>query len=204
MFRDAEFPRQFAYGITGGPEYATDLFTSPGGYEARQQHWAQSRGRWTVSFANRTAAEIAPLLHFFRAVAHGRAYSFRFHDATDSTFANPIATGDGGNIDYQLLKRYTSGSSSVSRRLRAPVAATIVVTLDGALTTDYTLFANTGLLRFSVPPPFGTVIAASGAFDVPVRFAADTLPIQYVSPDAFTCDALELLEVLQEEVDLAA
>jgi uncharacterized protein (TIGR02217 family) len=201
MFRDVEFPREFAYGVTGGPEYATDLFTSPGGYEARQQHWRQSRGRWTVSFQHRTAAEIAPLLHFFRAVAHGRAFSFRFHDYTDYTFDNVIGTGDGGNTDHYLRKLYTSGSSSVYRLLRAPVAATLVVTLDGVVTTDYTLFAQTGMLRFAVPPAFGAVIAASGEFDVPVRCGSDRLPLQYVSVDAFTCDALELLEVLQEEPD---
>lgn len=203
MFRDVEFPRQFAYGVTGGPEYATDLFTSPGGYEARQQHWAQSRGRWTVSFQHRSAAEIAPLLHFFRAVAQGRAYSFRFHDHTDYTFDNVIGTGDGGNTDHYLRKLYSVGSSSVYRLLRAPVASTIVVTLDGVVTTDYTLFATTGMLRFAVPPGFGAVIAASGEFDVPVRWGSDTLHVQYVSPDAFTCDAIDLLEVLQEEPDEA-
>ena len=204
MFRDVAFPRQFAYGVTGGPEYATDLFTSPGGYEARQQHWAQSRGRWTLSFAHRTAAEIAPLLAFFRAVAQGRAYSFRFHDHTDYTFDNVIGTGDGGNPDHYLRKRYVVGSSSVYRLLRAPVASTIVVTLDGVVTTDYILVPSTGMLHFAVPPGFGVTIAASGEFDVPVRFASDTLPLQSVSVDAFTCDALELVEVLQEEPDEGA
>lgn len=200
MFRDAAFPRQFAYGITGGPEYATDLFTSPSGYEARQQHWTQSRGRWTLSFQHRTAAEIAPLLDFFRAVAHGRAYSFRFHDAADYTFDNPIATGDGGNTDYYLLKRYTMGGSSVQRLLSAPVAPTLEVTVNGVVTTDYTLLPK-GIVRFTVPPPFGAAIAAAGEFDVPVRFAEDRLPLQYVSANAFTSDALELVEVLPEEVD---
>ena len=203
MLRDASFPRTFAYGITGGPEYATDLFTSPSGYEQRSQHWAQSRGRWTLSFVNRTAAEIAPLLDFFRAVACGRAFSFRFHDHTDSTFDNIIGTGDGGNTDHYLRKLYTVGSSSVYRRITAPIAATLVVRVDGVVTTDYTLLAG-GLLRFAVPPPFGAAIAAAGEFDVPVRWAEDRLPIQSVSPDAFTCEALELVEVLAEEVEAAA
>lgn len=198
MFRDATFPRTFAYGVTGGPEYATDLFTSPSGYEARQQHWLQSRGRWTVSFQHRTAAEIAPLLTLFRAVAEGCAYSFRFHDETDDTFANPIGTGDGVTTDYPLVKIYTVGSLTASRRLSAPIVATVTVTVGGVPTTAYTLEATTGLVRFAVAPPMGAEIAAAGEFDVPVRFATDTLPLQMVSVDAVTCEALELLEVLEE------
>lgn len=201
MFRNASFPPEFAYGAAGGPEFATDLFTSPGGWEARQSHWPVRRGRWTVTFQNRSQAEIAPLLHFFRAVAMGRGYSFRFRDFTDAQFNNTIALGDGTTTAFQLMKRYENGGLSLYVPLVKPDAATLIVAVNGVQTVAYTLDALTGIVTFPTPPVSGAVVAAAGEFDRMVRFAEDTLSLTCVAPGVFSSAGIELVEVVDEESD---
>ena len=201
MFRDATFPQTFAYGAEGSAEFATDLFLSPGGWEARQSHWPTRRGRWTVSFVNRTKAEITPLLHFFRAVAVGRGYSFRFRDFTDYQFNNTIGLGDGTTTAFALQKRYEHGGLVLYVPLPKPDAATVIVAVNGVQTAAYTLDALTGLVTFAAPPVSGAVIAAAGEFDRMARFAEDTLQLTCVAPGVFSSAGIELVEVVDEELD---
>lgn len=199
MFRDASFPLTFAYGAEGGPEFATDLFTSPGGWETRQGHWPTRRGRWTVSFLNRTKAEIETLLHFFRAVAVGRGYSFRFRDFTDYQFNNTIAVGDGTTTTFQLQKQYETGGLTLYVPVTKPVASSVIVAVNGVQTAAYTLDTATGMLTFPAPPVSGAVIAAAGEFDRMVRFGEDSLQLTCVQAGIFSSQGIELLEVVEEE-----
>jgi len=200
MFRDASFPLTWAYGAEGGPEYATDLFVSTGGWEARQGHWPTRRGRWTVTVNNRDKAEVDLLLHFFRAVAVGRGYSFRFRDFTDYQFNNTIALGDGTTTAFQLQKRYETGTLVLYVPLTKPVASTVIVAINGVQTVSYTLDALTGVVTFPSAPPSGAVIAAAGEFDRTVRFGEDTLTLTCVAPGIFSAAGIELVEVVEEEV----
>lgn len=201
MFRDATFPPEFAYGADGGPEFATDLFLSPGGWEARLGHWPVRRGRWMVSFLHRSQAEITPLLHFFRAVAVGRGYSFRFRDCTDYQFNNTFALGDGTTTTFPLQKRYAYADMTLYVPLTKPVPGSVIVAVNGVQTTAYTLDALTGRVTFATPPASGAVLAAAGAFDRMVRFGEDTLPLTCVAPGVFSCAGIELVEVVDEELD---
>lgn len=201
MFRNATFPPAFAYGAEGGPEFATDLFLSPGGWEARQSHWPIRRGRWQVSFANRTQADIEPLLHFFWAVAVGRAYSFRFTDFTDYTFNNAFALGDGSTSTFQLSKRYTYGDLVLSVPITKPRAASMIVAINGVHTSAWTVDETTGLLTFATPPFSGAVLAAAGEFDRVVRFGEDRLTLMCVAPGVFSAPGIALVEVVDEEAE---
>lgn len=201
MFRNASFPPEFAYGASGGPEFATDLFTSPGGWESRPAHWPVRRGRWTVAFINRSKADIALLLHFFRAVGVGRGYSFRFKDWTDYQFNNTFALGDGTTSTFQLQKRYAYGSLTLYVPLTKPVAASMIVAVNGVQTTAYTVDDTTGLLTFTTPPASGATLAAAGEFERAVRFGADSLPLTCVAPGVFSAPGIELVEVGDEELD---
>lgn len=201
MFRNVSFPREIAYGASGGPEWATDLFTSPGGWESRLAHWPVRRGRWTVSFIHRTQAQIAPLLHFFRAVAVGRGYSFRFWDFTDYQFNNTFALGDGSTATFPLQKRYVYGSLSLYVPVTKPVAASLLVAVNGIQTSAWTVDDTTGLLTFATPPASGAVLAAAGEFDRAVRFGEDRLPLTCVAPGVFSAVGIELVEVVAEELD---
>lgn len=201
MFRNARFPDAYAYNADGGPEFATDLFLSPGGWEARQSHWPVRRGRWTVSFVNRTQAEIAPLLHFFRAVGVGRGYSFRFRDFTDYQWNNTFALGDGTTSTFQLTKRYAYGDLSLYVPITKPVAASMIVAINAVQTSAWTVDETTGLLTFTTPPASGAVLAAAGEFDRMVRFGADTLSLTCVVAGVFSSAGIELVEVVEEELD---
>lgn len=191
-------PDWLAYGATGGPEFATAVFTAPGGWEARQQHWPQVRGRWDVSFLNRTREEMVTLVAFFRAVAQGKAQAFCFTDWRDHTFSNVIGTGDGATTTFQLGKVYTSGSLSYTRPLARPVVDSLVVTVNGVLTTAYTVSEPGGLVSFATPPASGAVIHASGDFEVLVRFETDQLMVTCVTPNVFSCAGLGLVELIGE------
>lgn len=191
-------PAWIALGATGGPEYAVSVFTAPGGWEDRVQHWPQVRGRWDVSFVNRSAADIAQLLAFFRAVAWGRAQNFCFTDGLDHTFHNQIATGDGATTTFQLIKVYQSGSLTYSRKLIRPVASSLRLTINGVPRTDYVLDAQRGLVGFATPPPAGAVIVAQGEFEVLVRFDTDSLQITCVTLGVFSCLGLGLVELVGE------
>lgn len=199
LFRDALFPKEYAYGADGGPEWSTDLFLSPGGWEARQGHWPVRRGRWTVSFQNRDKAEIDELLHFFRAVAVGRGYSFRFRDFTDYQFNNTIAVGDGTTTAFPLQKRYETGMLVLYVPITKPVAASLIVAVNGVQTVAYTLDAQTGTITFPTAPVSGAVIAAAGEFDRTVRFGEDTLTLTCVQHGVFSAAGIALVEVVDEE-----
>ena len=191
-------PEWIAYGATGGPEWGTALFAAPGGWEQRTQLWSQVRGRWDVSFLNVSKAQAQVLVDFFRAVAHGRAGSFCFVDWRDHSFANVIGTGDGTASTFQLVKVYTSGTLSYGRPLSRPVVSSLVVTVNGVLTTAYTVSDTGGLLSFDAPPPSGAVISASGDYEVLVRFETDVLQITCVAPEVFSCTGLGLVELIGE------
>jgi uncharacterized protein (TIGR02217 family) len=191
-------PDWIAYGATGGPEWATAVFTAPGGWEERQQQWAQVRGRWDVSFLNVTGEQAQGLVTFFRAVAWGKAGSFCFTDWRDHTFANVIGTGDGTTSVFQLVKVYTSGALSYSRPLTRPIVSRLVITLNGVLTSAYTVTEPGGLVQFDAPPASGAVIHASGDYEVLVRFESDHLAITCVAPNVFSCAGLGLVELIGE------
>jgi uncharacterized protein (TIGR02217 family) len=191
-------PAWIAYGATGGPEWGTALFAAPGGWEQRAQMFAQVRGRWDVSFINVSKAQATVLVDFFRAVAHGRAGSFCFTDWRDYTFANVIGTGDGTTSAFQLVKVYTSGTLSYARPLTRPIVSRLVVTVNGVLTSAYTVTEPGGMVQFDAPPPSGAVIHASGDFEVLVRFETDQLMVTCVAPNVFSCAGLGLVELIGE------
>lgn len=191
-------PAWIAYGATGGPEWGTALFAAPGGWEQRTQFWAQVRGRWDVSFINVTKEQATVLVDFFRAVAHGRAGSFCFTDWRDHTFDNVIGTGDGIISSFQIVKVYTSGTLSYARPLTRPIVSRLVVTVNGVLTTAYTVTEPGGVVQFDAPPPSGAVISATGDFEVLVRLETDSLQITCVTSEVFSCMGLGLVELIGE------
>lgn len=204
MFRDAMFPPELSYGSAGGPAFATDVFASPSGWETRRGRYLQNRGRWDLSFENRTGPEISLLLTFFRCVAVGQAYSFRFRDFTDYQFNNQIGWGDGSTRDFPLNKVYRAGAATFTRFLTKPEVSTIHASINGVETTAFAVKGDTGILTFATAPPQDAVVIAWGEFDCMVRFATDTLEITAVDPGpdglgVFSTRTLELVEVVNEE-----
>lgn len=197
MWVDARFPEQIAYGASGGPGFSTDIVTSLGGMEQRNANWSLARGRWEVGLQHRTTADTEAFIAFFYSVARGMANSFRFHDPLDHTVtAQPLGIGDGATTTFPLVKTYTLGSQSYTRRLHKPVAGTVTVTLNGVPAVGFTVSTMTGLVTITPAPEAGVVVAASGDFDVPCRLSIDDLSgLRYVSIDAYSWESVQLLEV---------
>lgn len=179
-FDEVQFPVSIALGATGGPGWSTVVVTLSGGYEKRNQNWANARSKWDVSTGIKDPADMAAVIAFFRA-RFGRAVGFRFKDWLDFNATNEPCGGlaSGGNTVFQLQKTYTSGPGNSVRKISKPVASPAPkIYLNGVLktiTTDYTLDLTTGILTMTAAPSY--VPTWTGQFDVPVRFDIDDLDV---------------------------
>ncbi len=179
-FDEVQFPVSIALGATGGPGWSTVVVVLSGGYEKRNQNWANARGKWDVSTGIKNAADMAIVDAFFRA-RFGRAVGFRFKDWRDFNATNEVCGGlaNGTNTIFQLQKTYTSGPGTSIRTISKPVASPAPqIFVNGVLqtiTTNYTLDTTTGILTMVAPPAY--VPTWTGQFDVPVRFDSDDLDI---------------------------
>lgn len=195
-FVEVQFPSDISYGSSGGPEYATDIVASVGGYEQRNINWEQARARYNVAHGVKTKAQLDALIAFFRA-RKGRAHGFRFKDWTDYQATNEtLGTGNGVQTQFQLVKRYVSGSVTDMRTISKPVAATVQVYKNAVLqTTGVSVDTATGMAIFSAAPAAAQAITASFQFDVPVRFDTDTLSASLDAYGIHSWQDIKLIEV---------
>jgi uncharacterized protein (TIGR02217 family) len=161
------FPDNISFGVTGGPEFMTDVVIVDSGQEYRNQVRSLELNRWDVAHAARLPEHWEPLKKFFR-VAAGRANGFRFKDWADYE----VATGEGvftllTATTFQMWKRYTSGATNYDRKIQKPVSGTVTVTGGTLSAVDYT----TGIVTMSA----GTPTSWTGQFDVPARFDTDQM-----------------------------
>lgn len=175
-FAEVQFPPDISYGSSGGPEYTTDIVVSVSGHEQRNVNWAQARLRYNVGKGVKTAAQLAGLIAFFRA-RKGRAYGFRFKDWSDyKAEGEVLGTGNGSATQFQLVKRYISGSVQETRSITKPVSGTVNLYRNGVLqSSGVSVNYTTGVVTFSTAPASGHAITADFEFDVPVRFDTDRL-----------------------------
>jgi uncharacterized protein (TIGR02217 family) len=128
----------------------------------------------------------------------GRFHAFRWRDALDhsSYGTQPIGTGDGETLSFQLVKKYGADFDPYLRPVTKPVPETVTVLADGeeiAVTVD----GLTGIVTCEVAPGAGAVLTASFEFDVPVRFDTDRLDIELSSFDAADIPHIPVIEVLE-------
>jgi len=185
-FDEVQLPFVIGFGSGGGPQFSTDVVTIDGGFERRNQNWAQARRKYDARTGVRSAADAMLLSIFFQARA-GRARGFRLKDWSDFTSATDgvsaplwsdqvLATGDGSATAFQLVKNYGSGGVIYRRAIRKPVADSVTIGVNGAqVTTGWSVDAATGVVTFASPPVSGHAITAGYRFDVPVRFDTDQL-----------------------------
>lgn len=151
------FPENISYGASGGAEFRTDIAAVSSGFEQRNVAWSAARASYDVSHANRSAADIATLNTFFRAVK-GRAHGFRFKDWADYTVSSGEGILDAGVGDgyptYQLVKQYVAGALTDLRDIKKPVSGSVVISRNGSPATEgvaagnYSLDTTTGIVTF--------------------------------------------------------
>ncbi|MFM6854934.1 MAG: DUF2460 domain-containing protein, partial [Sphingopyxis sp.] len=105
-----------------------------------------------------------------------------------------IGTGDNVATDFALIRRYGSASDAPERRITRPVAGSVLVSVNGQPATGWTL-AEMGVVRFATPPAAGADVRAGFLFDVPVRFAQDSLEISRATYLAGEIASIPLVEV---------
>jgi uncharacterized protein (TIGR02217 family) len=81
------------------------------------------------------------------------------------------------------------------RRITRPEAGTLLVSLGGVpVTSGWTLLAG-GILSFTTPPAAAVAVRAGFRFDVPVRFADDSLSVDSQTWLAGDAPDVPLIEV---------
>lgn len=191
-FHNVRFPERISRGAASGSASSTSIIEIDSGGEERVPRWGQTRWRGDARKGMRSIADCRAVLDFYRARI-GPAFAFRYKDWIDyattpggTTWIPPpeavtkddvtLGTGDGSKTQFQLIKRYVSGPTTVVRNLTKPVSGTVKVALDGTLKaegTDYTVNYETGIITFTAAPGVGVVVTAGCEFDVPARFGND-------------------------------
>jgi uncharacterized protein (TIGR02217 family) len=197
-FHAVRFPLDIALGARGGPERLTDIVTLDNGAEERNSRWAHARRRYNAGYGVKSRADMQAVLEFFEE-RRGRFHSFLWRDGLDhsSNGPQPLGTGDGETVAFQLAKIYGASFDPYARPITKPVAESVVVNVDGAATSAFMLDAATGIVTFDAAPADGAVLTAAFEFDVPVRFDIDRLDIELTSFDAAEVPSIPLIEVLE-------
>jgi uncharacterized protein (TIGR02217 family) len=206
-FDDVQFPLAIGRKASVQPGFSTAVVTTASGHEQRNADWASGRMRYDAGPGVRSEADMQSLIAFFRA-RRGAAKGFRFRDPLDfssngmggvpTMLDQGIGVGDGAATSFQLVKRYGIGPDAEVRRITRPEAGSVVLAVAGmAVTTGWTLGAK-GVLSFTLPPASGAQVTAGFRFDVPVRFAEDTLSIDAVNFAAGDAGSVALVEVRED------
>lgn len=179
-FDEVRLPECIERGAQGGAGFNTTVLTLSSGFEKRNINWAEARASYDIGFGIRSKDDLSTLIAFFRA-RQGKARGFRFKDWSDFEMARQqIGVGDGSNKDFQIYKRYTSGSVNYDRDLVKIVDDTLSVWVNSTLKVDpgdYSVDLDTGIITFVTAPPNLQIVEATCEFDVPVRFDIDKLNV---------------------------
>ena len=205
-FHEVRFPIALALGARGGPERRTDIVTTASGREERNARWAHARRRYDAGSAIRTLDQLESILAFFEE-RRGRLHGFRWRDRLDwkscalaqtPRFSDQaLGTGDGATRAFALRKLYGGAFAPYWRDIAKPVAGTVRVGVAGVEATQWDVDPATGLVTFrdGHAPPAGAGVTAGFEFDVPVRFDADHLEIDFAAFDAGAIPRIPLVEI---------
>jgi len=206
-FDDVAYPLALGIGTSVTPEFSTNVTVTASGFERRNSVWADARLRFDVGPGIRSEADLGALLTFFRA-RRGAARGFRLRDPSDfssngmtgtpTALDQRIGTGDGLRTAYPLVKLYGEGAEPQVRRITRPVAASLKISVDGAImATGWSLGAR-GTINFAAPPGAGAIVRAGYLFDVPVRFAEDHLQVSGANFAAGEAPNVPVVEIRED------
>jgi len=196
-FHDVRFPLHLAFGTRGGPVRPTEILQFANGSETRNAKTRHSRRQYNAIAGLKSREQVIELLDFYESRS-GPLYGFRFRDPLDNSADNPIGIGDGAQRNFELIKRYGAEPHLYVRPIAKPVEDTIRVFVDDIerpVSVDY----QRGIIQFQIPPNAGAIIRAEFEFDVPVRFASESLDIVLDDFGAAQIQDIPLIEILPFE-----
>jgi uncharacterized protein (TIGR02217 family) len=201
-FDDVDFPLALGREASVTPAFSTAIVTTAAGVERRNADWADARLRFDAGPGVRSEADIAALIGFFRA-RRGAARAFRFRDPFDCSSGGSIpmptdqaiGLGDGIATSFALVKRYGEGPDAQVRPITRPAIGSVRVAVNGQeRLAGWTLMVG-GIVAFDVAPAAGAAVTAGYLFDVPTRFATDTLEVSRATFLAGEVPSVPLIEV---------
>ena len=214
-FHDVQFPANISLGSRGGPVFRTNVVELPSGASYREARWDNPIYHYDARYGIATHADMYDLIEFIVA-RQGPVHSFRFKDWRDyastatGTLHNPgdttvddedveIGVGDGSTTQFQIIKKYTSGSTTRTRNIFLP--KNLVVAVDGVSqteTTDYSVDYATGIITFVTAPAGSLSVTCGFEFDVKVRFGAEIDEAAMVSLDEFDTESLPNMPIVED------
>ncbi len=202
-FDDVNFPLAIGKRASVAPEFSTAIVTTTSGFEQRNADWASGRMRFDAGPGVRSDADLQTLIAFFRA-RRGSAKAFRFRDPFDyssngmtavpTRLDQKLGIGDGTRTRFQLVKHYGVEPEWEVRPIRRPAISSVIAAVNTVQNTAWVLEPG-GVIAFTLPPANGTVVTAGFLFDVPVRFAEDSLSIDSTTFAAGEAASVALIEV---------
>ncbi|MEQ8772663.1 MAG: DUF2460 domain-containing protein [Erythrobacter sp.] len=202
-FDDLLYPFALGRSTAVAPEFSTSISVTASGHERRNALWSDARMHFDVGPGIRSESELAELIAFFRA-RRGPARGFRIRDpfvhssngltGLPTAFDQLLGNGDGFEADFQLIKSYGPGPEAQVRPITRPRGDSLLISVDGVQTEDWSL-GPLGLISFGSAPPEGAEVRAGFLFDVPVRFAEDRIDIAGINFAAGEAPSIPLIEL---------
>lgn len=221
-FFDEYLPESLrGFPFTSSPRWSTTITAVASGSEHRNKNWKHPMHKFSAPEAIRCHEQIEDLRDHWM-VTGGPFLSFPLRDpldfasrrlllpdvepvlfATDAT----LGVGDNSTTEFQLVKTYTRGSLSYSRKITLPIVDSVIVALNAMdpTTADPTLPGGpytwdvereTGVITFDHAVRTGVIVTAGFLFDVRVRFESDdSLDVVMQSYRVDGCADLTFLEV---------
>ncbi len=156
------------------PMMATDFQRSISGKASALQ--LMSYPLWNIelsyTFLRSTTAtlEFQTLAAFFLQNG-GRACAWAFHDPDDDTATNQVfGTGDGATTEFRLVRTISGGGFSFTEPVFV-MTDVVSITVNG--TPNLTYREGNGVIKFSVAPANGAVLAWTGTYNWICRFDED-------------------------------
>jgi uncharacterized protein (TIGR02217 family) len=181
-------PRVIAAGVRGKQLRKNSRVTVDSGAQAVNIVWEQTLREFEIGFKPmlRESWQAIEQLH---EVTEGGAYGFLMEDPKDAVvdITQGVVAATAYANEYRLFKRYTVASRYKDRKITRPMAAGLVIKVDGvalsALSSpiDYTVDVSTGLITIASGPT-ASHVTWSGRFYVPVHFQADAIDWSMLRP----------------------
>lgn len=164
-----------SFGWMGGPNFETLIKRLRNGRERRRPLWGTVRHNYSLPFQNIDSETYLGELKSLFLAAMGQTHSFLAKDFTDFEVEGGVfGAGDGVSTSFDLLKQYTAGQATYTRRILFPVNPQFFV--NGA--PESAVFDPvTQQVVFAEAPADLASLSWTGEFRVLVRFASDSFPM---------------------------
>lgn len=207
IYVDLEFPScETALGLRVDPMWSTTVAVSAGGHEITNQNWEDVRHSFDGSMVGATAPEHEAVRNHWM-VMRGRTKKFPVKDPIDfeatQSEGRMVEADTSPANEFQMYKRYGTGSDAYDRKITRPKSGTIAVfRTRAAVTTNVTGSATITYTTGEVSMAghlAGDTYAWSGEFRVPCRYDIDKFPravFERVDDELFIdCGPIVLVEV---------